>query len=207
MSSLPASEHRLPAPTPKTSSLSSQIGWLVALVLVLMLAALLACRNFELTTTIRLMQTDADLSKVEVQSLKQQLEAERIIATRQIAMLTENHKSEPLTFVHLNAQGTGTSGTGLDALIAWQPSAQSGLFFATQLPQLGPDEEYRLWLEGSAGKPVSAGVVNRGPQQETKVEFTTAQPVDQVARISLTRERLGSNTEQPTGPVVLRGSP
>jgi len=196
------SENRQPAPLPQTPRFSGRIGWLTALALGV-LAALLVCRNFELTTTVRIMQNEATLAQVEEQSLKQQLDAERIVAARQIADLTAQSASAPMIFVNLVASQPGEAKPS--ATLAWQPAVQAGVFIADQLPPLAADEEYRLWLEDTSGHSVGAGAVTVGPTGATRAEFRAEQPMKDPARITLTRERKGVVT-QPTGPILLIGS-
>jgi len=168
-----------------------------------LLAALLVCRNFELTTTVRIMENEATLAQVEEQSLKQQLDAERILAARQIADLTAQSASAPMTFVNLVAPQPGE--TTPSASVVWQPSTQAGAFISDRLPLLAPDEEYRLWLEDASGHAVGAGAVTVGPTGATRAEFRAEQPMRNPSRITLTRERKGTTT-QPTGPILLAGS-
>jgi anti-sigma-K factor RskA len=169
-----------------------------------LLAALLACRNFELTTTVRIMQNESELAQVDVLSLKQQLDAERILATREIADLKAQPANEPITFVTLVAPQS--SGTKLIATIVWQPTSQVGAFISDQLPRAAPDEEYRLWLADASGHSVSAGTITVGPTGTTRVHIKPDQPVRNSVRITLTRERKGT-VAQPSGPIVLTGAP
>jgi len=57
-----------------------------------MLAAFLAARIVAFNTQISLLKDDAELARLEAQSLKQQLEAERILNARQLADLANKEK-------------------------------------------------------------------------------------------------------------------
>jgi hypothetical protein len=196
-------ENRQPAPLPQTSRGKGRIGWLVAFAMGLF-AALLVCRNFELTTTVRIMQNEAELAQIAEQSLKQQIDAERILATRQIADLTAQSAKEPFTFVNLVAPQS--SETKASATIVWQQSTQEGAFITNQLPAPAPDEEYRLWLEDTAGHSVSAGIINGAPSGPTQILFKAEQRLKNATRITLTCEHKGAVT-QPSGPILLTGLP
>jgi len=203
MSSPSPAENRQPAPLPKTSRASGRIGWLAAIALGL-LAALLVCRNFELTTTVRIMQTEAELAQVEMQSVKQQLDAERILSAHQIADLNALPVNEPVTFVNLVAPQT--NGVNPIATLAWQQLSQMGVLISDQLPAPASDEEYRLWFEDAAGHSVGAGTIAVGPTGMTRVQVKPEQPANKTVRITLTRERKGA-VAQPSGPIVLSGTP
>jgi hypothetical protein len=203
MSSPSPAENRQPAPLPKPSRVSGRIGWLAAIAIGL-LAALLVCRNFELTTTVRIMQTEAELAQVEMQSVKQQLAAERILSARQIADLNALPVNEPVTLVSLVAPQS--SGANPIATLAWQQSSQTGAFISDQLPPPASDEEYRLWLEDASGRSVGAGTITVGPTGTSRVQIRPEQPANKTVRITLTRERKGT-VAQPSGPILLTGSP
>ena len=200
---MPSPENHLPAPAPTLSSLLCKIGWIMALVTGL-LAALLASRYFALSSTVKLLGTEAELNRIEVQSLQQQLEAERIIAARQIANLSAKPSAEPMLFAHLLSHEPGN--TSLSAIVAWQPSNHTGIFFSEQLPPNAPDEEYRLWIEAGNGVALNAGALSIDPNSSAKVEFKTAQAIGQPTRFTVTRERKG-NLTSPAGQIVLSGAP
>ena len=203
MTSPSPSENRQPAPLPQTTRRKGLIGWLAAFALGVF-AALLACRDFELTTTVRIMQNEAELAQVEAQSLKQQLDAERILAARQIADLKAQSANEPFTLVNLAAPQS--SETKCSATVVWQPATQTGTFISNQLPLPAPDEEYRLWFEDTAAQTVSAGCITVASIGMTQIQFRTEQPIKNIARITLTREHKGAASPS-SGPILLTGTP
>lgn len=200
----PSYPNRLPAPSPCKSCLVSKAGWITALVATLV-AAFFFFQSLSHKSEAKLQRNNAELAQIETQSLKQQLFAERILAERQIADLTNNAKSDQIVFARLSAPEAGpTSPTGV---IAWLPSRQGGVLFADQLPTPAAEEELRLWIEESTGgSPISAGVIIGGTSRTTKVEFKTEKSVGEASRFTVTRERKGSTTP-PAGPVVLSGAP
>jgi len=204
MASDPSYPNRLPAPSPCKSCLVSKAGWITALVATL-LAAFFFFQSLTHQTEAKLQRNNAELSRIETQSLKQQLFAERILAERQITDLTNNAKSDQFVFVHLSASAANTaSPTGI---IAWQPSRQSGVFFADQLPIPAAEEELRLWIEdGNGSGVINAGVVSVDSARTTKVEFKGEKAMGSASRFTVTRERKGSTTA-PAGPIVLSGTP
>jgi hypothetical protein len=179
----------------------SKIGWLIAVAAGLF-AGFLATRNFALSTTVQLLRTEVELAQVDVQSLKQQLEAERILARREMADLSSKGQIEPLTFVRLSSSEKDTA--GFSATIVWRPSAQTGVFFSEQLPLPASDEHYQLWIETSTGITVSAGTLAVG-QNLAKAEFKAAGLVERPVRFTVTREHQNA-PDRPSGPIVLIGS-
>lgn len=200
----PSNPHRLPAPSPCRSCTLSKVGWLTALVGAL-LAAFFYFRQLTLHAEVKLEHNQAELAQVEIKSLKQQLYAERILAERQIANLSNNAtKTETLVFAHLTPPEAGA--TSPTALVTWLPARQAGILFAEQLPDPRDDEELRLWLEENNSGPVSGGAIAVSPGRSTKVEFKAAKPLGLAVRFTITRERKG-NTGAPTGPILMSGAP
>jgi hypothetical protein len=169
-----------------------------------LLTVFLAARIVTYNTQAKLLQAETELSRLEVQSLNQQLEAERILASRQIANLKAQPALEPFTFVNLAPPESNL--TKPIATIAWKRSTLAGVFISDQLSPPAADEEYRLWIEDASGRSVSAGTIKVGPAGTAQAQFQAGQPVDKVMRITLTRERI-SSVGQRSGPIVLTGSP
>ena len=190
-------------PPPVTFNVVSKAGWVIV-VIIASVAILLAFRVATFETEVKLLQTDAELSKIEMQSVSHQLEAERIISTRQIADLKTQLALEPFSFVFLKSPQP--SATCQSAIIAWLQSTQTGIFIADQLPPPASNEEYRLWIEDVAGGSMSVGAIAIAPTGPTQVKFKAAKAIQNATRIVLTRERLGG-AGQRSGPVVLTGTP
>jgi len=203
MSSLSDPENRLPAPEPAPSSLGAKISWMITAAATLA-AVLLAFRINTSNTEAKLLREDAELARMEVRSINQQLEAEHILAARQFADLRAKTVTVPVIFVALAAAQPANGRPA--AVIAWQPANQAGAFFSDELPPPAPDEDYRLWIETTAGGTIAAGSIAVSSAHPTKVEFAVAVPVKTASRFILTREQKTGVT-QPTGPVVLSGAP
>jgi Anti-sigma-K factor rskA len=197
-------ENRLPAPPPPSSHLLSKVGWSMVFILGL-LAAFLTIRYFTLTSTVKLLSTDAELSRIEVQSLHQQLEVERILAARQITdSATIAAPPEPLLLARLTSPES--SDTRLSTIIAWRPASQTGVFYAEQLPPPTADKEYRLWIETNGHSPISAGEIKVATTGPTQVEFRTTDTIGQPTRFTITCESK-DNTTPSAVIIVLTGAP
>jgi hypothetical protein len=204
MTPKPSSVNRLAAPVPYPTGRLASAGWIVASAL-LLVAAYFAIRNLTLSADAKIQHTSAELAQIEVQSLKQQLFAERIVSERQISDLAANTKSEPYTFIKLTPPEPGAKSPM--ATIAWQPIRQAGMFLSDQLQEPSGDDEYRIWIVDSAGASIGAGTITISPTTSTTTaEFKASQPVSHATRFTVTRQPRGSDT-QPSGPIVLSGSP
>jgi len=167
-------------------------------------AVLLACRNFTLSTTVKILSTEVEFTRVDAQSLKQQLEAERILSARQLADLKNAPALDSLWFVRLTPPAEAVLPMAR-AIIAWQPAAAAGILLAEQLPSPAPDEEYRLWLENASGQRSDLGVIAVSPTDTAPVKFFAAASIDKSARFILTNERKTSATASISS-VILSGS-
>ena len=148
---------------------------------------------------------EAELARVEVQGLSQELEAARILHASHAGRL--QHAADPaqLKLVRLDPQRAAD--TGAAAMIAWNPANQSGLLVAQNLPALPPDETYRLWItEAAQPNPLSASVFEPDAQGSVRIAFHAEQNASHVDAFSITREPKTSST-QPAGPVILSTAP
>jgi len=200
----PANPHRLPAPSPCRSCTLTRVGWITALVAML-IAVYCYFQQMTLDAQVKIERNSTEMAQVEIRALKNQLYAERILAERQISSLTNNAaKTETLIFAHLTPPEAGACSP--TALVTWLPTRQSGILFAEQLPTPKEDEELRLWLEEGNSGPISAGVITVSPGRTTKIEFKAAKPLGLAVRFTVSRERKGS-TGAPTGPILMSGAP
>ncbi|MFT3781717.1 MAG: anti-sigma factor [Nibricoccus sp.] len=194
---------RLPAPSPCRTCTVSRVGWITASV-ALLLAAFLCFRLLAARAEIKLEHNNAELTLVEVKSLKQQLYAERILAERQMADLTNAAKTETVLVAHLLPIDPTASFPS--AMVVWLPSRQSGVLLADKLPEIGADEELRLWITESDGPPQNVAEVTPASGRSTKITFKAIKPTGLSVRFSVTRERKGA-TGTPTGPTLMMGAP
>ena len=169
-----------------------------------LLATFLTLRHQALTSSVKFLTTDAELSRIEVKSLQQQIEAERIIATRQIADGIAKAAPEPLVLVRLTTPESGD--TRLSAIVVWRAMSQTGVFFAERLSPPAADKEYRLWIETNAHTPISAGEIKVAPTGPTQVEFRIDDPISQPARFTITCESK-DDTKLSAVVIVLTGVP
>ena len=195
--------NRLPAPPPRPTHWLCKLGWILTLALGL-LATFLTLRYLALTSSVKFLTTDAELSRIEVKSLQQQLEAERIIATRQIADGIAKAAPEPLVLARLSAPESGSP--HLSAIVIWRATSQTGVFFAERLSPPAADKEYRLWIETNAHTPISAGDIKVATTGPTQIEFKINDTISPPTRFTVTCENK-DDTKLSAVVIVLTGAP
>jgi len=82
-----------PPTAPNFAGIMVKTGWIIAAAMML-LTALFAARVATLNTQVVYLSQEAELDRLEAQSLKQQLEAERILNARQLADLANKEKNQ-----------------------------------------------------------------------------------------------------------------
>lgn len=83
------------------------------------------------------------------------------------------------------------------------PQTHDALFYAFNLPALGPDKTYQLWFIAD-GKPVSAGTFSVDPRGTGSLRVERVVDVKDIQAWAVTVEPRGG-VPQPTGEMVLKG--
>ena len=91
------------------------------------------------------------------------------------------------------------------ARVFWSERAKRGVVVAGNLAPLPPDKQYELWVF-SDGKPVPAGVFDVDPSGRALFESPDLSTIRTAQNFAVTVEPRGG-VPQPTGPIVLVGSP
>jgi hypothetical protein len=184
------------------------LGWLpwIAAAGLALLAGFFGEAYFAARVDNAMLRQQEALSAIERKSLLQRMEAERILAARRIAgLLTERGPRGDLSQLQVVPLEFPASGTPPALAVAiWDPVRQDGELAATQLPALGADKDYQLWIaEPDNPTPVSAGAFAVDPAtREARIQFKPARPVSAAARFIITIERKGG-APRADGPVVL----
>jgi len=167
------------------------------------------------------------LADLELRSVRNQLEAERIVNQREltdtrqdladasgrlaelhreIADITRAQKASGSLASYKIADLASTAGNEPQklAVAVWCPSMQEGILAVSNLPRLPAGKDYQLWvIDPHYPAPVSGGVfaVDRATG-EAYVTFKTSQPIQSIAKFAVSLERKGGATE-PQGPIIL----
>ena len=125
-------------------------------------------------------------------SLRQQLEAQQLISSRQIAMLQEQMKATDLANLKIAALVSlqGSSQEAL-AIALWDPAKQEGMFALEKAPALGAGEKLELWVieDRANAAPVSAGVLSLGRDGRARVRFKPSTSVSAIKMFAVSREK------------------
>lgn len=187
------------------------LGWLVAAVCAIA-AGRLAQLHLQTRHALVTAHEAAALERVDAQSARNSLEAERLIAQGQLAELRRlqerfAQRERPadlaeLRIVTLTArsedapQATGT--------VVWSTANQEGVLVAALLPPLSPGKAYRLWIvDAQYPDPVDAGEFLADPKTGgARYVFKTAQPIHAPGKFVVSLEARGAPAK-PAGPALL----
>lgn len=158
---------------------------------------------FTLRASNAVLRDQQALADLELRGARQQLEAERLLARHQLA-----DTAQPLARLQLAALLPAADfAPDAVAAVAWDTSAQQGVFEGAKLPPPAPGETYALWLsDSSQPAPIAAGPIAVAPDGTARVQFRPAAPVEATPRFTVTRERhvSAAGKSVPEGPIVLR---
>lgn len=153
------------------------------------------------------------LADLEMQSMRNQMAAERIVhereladARRQVALLDRKLRSETdlakykiaalVSMLHNSPEAM--------AVAVWNPMDQEGMLKVTKLPMAPSDEDYQLWvMDSDYPAPLSGGVFQVDPASgEAHVKFTSDKKIMSPIWFAVTLERKGG-MPSPHGKMVL----
>jgi anti-sigma-K factor RskA len=97
--------------------------------------------------------------------------------------------------------GTSHSAVGRTFIDA---AGRRAVFYAANLPALGPDKSYQLWYLDEDEEKTSAGVFNADAQGKAALVIDQPLPLERIQGWVVTVEPRGGRP-QPTGPMALAG--
>jgi len=209
-----------PGPARETRAARSLFPWAVAACLGLGVAEMTALYIGGRAENASLLEQER-MADVELRSEHNQIEAERILAARELAdvrgelTVSAGRIGELMRFI--DAEGdparlristlvpAAADAPRASAVAVWDPVCQKGVLEFSKLPAAARDRDYQLWLLGPEDQaPVSAGVVSVDSTGGGRVTFKSATPVRRPARFVISLEPRGGSPEQQ-GPVVMIG--
>ncbi|HTT57734.1 MAG TPA: anti-sigma factor [Opitutaceae bacterium] len=188
------------------------LGWLpwAAAAVAAVLAGFLIEVYLAARMEIAILNDQSALTQVENQSLRQRLEAERILSARRIADLSADTRDwYDLSQSDLIALQPPAGGDGAAAaVVIWDAHRQQGTLLARRLPAAPAGREYRLWIvDPRQPDPIAAGGFAAGDADgATRLAFRADRTVTSLPGFVVTLETRGPAT-RPAGPVVLSGPP
>lgn len=111
-------------------------------------------------------------------------------------------ESEDVRILFLGGQGPQPAAR---AKVFWSEKAKRGVVVAANLERLPPDRQYQLWVFDK-GKPVDAGVFDADASGRALFESRDLAAIAAAQNFAVTVEPRGG-VPQPTGPIVLVGTP
>jgi anti-sigma-K factor RskA len=169
------------------------------------------------------------LSAVSLKIANQQLEAEQILAQRQLSLHRDQVAALNQRVDSLNARTAALTSqlqregdlaalkiTALSSLLknspqalavaVWSDQKQAGILKVEKLPALAPDQDYQLWVvDPQYPNPVDGGVFVVDAQTgDASIQFHSKQRVNAVNAFAVTLERKGG-VPKAEGPFVLLG--
>ncbi len=154
------------------------------------------------------LREEAEFAHIESQSVKNQLQAERLLTDRQVADLQQMMKANDDLAQLKIATLVSLAGNSPEAraIAVWDPARQEGLVSIEKLPAAAAGRDYELWvIDPQKSQPVSAGVFVVGADGDARVEFTPEQPVAMAAKFAVSLEKKGGAPKNsgPQGRVIM----
>jgi anti-sigma-K factor RskA len=188
----PSRSGQVPAPVAAKPP-SSGLPWWVGLAAAVALVALLL-------DDMKLRRQREALRGQEA-SLAQSLESARAELARR-ELVSRVMESEDVRVLFLGGQGPQPSAR---AKVFWSERAKRGVLLGGNLAALPADRQYQLWVFDK-GKPVDAGVFDVDAEGRALFESKDLAAIARAENFAVTIEPKGG-VPQPTGPIVLVGTP
>ena len=174
-----------------------------------------AITNFNTRSQFNTLRESERLSRIEVKTLANQLEAERLISLRQIdslrfaqidsaalrsslalatTQIADLKGQNALADLKIDSLASLVANTpDARAIAVWNPRTQDGVLTVTKLPALADGKDYQLWVvDPQYPIPVDGGVFQVDPATgEARVTFKPNKPVTTVAKFAVSLERKG----------------
>jgi anti-sigma-K factor RskA len=184
-------------------ALHARVAWAVAACAVIA-AGLFQVRWFSMRSAFSASETTQKAVLAEIRSLEQQMEAERILGSQQLADMRRAADVANLKIARLAAL-SGNSPTAL-AIAVWNPLNQEGVLTVESLPLLQRDQDYQLWvIDPQYTDPVNGGVFSVDAQGCATLRFQPEKSVGGVTSFAISLERKGG-VPKAEGPMVALGS-
>ncbi len=193
------------------STVFRQLGpWAIAACFALV-ATWMTQRYYVARTEAELLRQQQALADLALKGLGQQLDAERILNSRQIAGLMEQMKAQTdLANVKIAALVSLNNASPQALAVAlWDPAKQEGVFALDKAPPLSPNQRLELWVIEAKqnARPISAGVLSVSASGGARVRFKATAPVSAIAAFAVSRENAdGAAFHTQPGEVVMSGA-
>jgi anti-sigma-K factor RskA len=197
---------RLRSPSPV---LRTFLPWSIAACLALACAGL-AQLYLSSRAESALFRNETALSDLELRSVRQQLEAERLLARRELAdahaKIAANAPADfsGLQIITLTPQTSAPSEAF--AIVVWNPATQEGLLRVEHLPPPPADRDYQLWaIDPASSAPIHVNAIDiDATKPGARIHFHPTQRIGDVAEFAISLEAKPSEA-LPQSPFLLLG--
>ncbi len=187
------------------------LGWTAAACF-FFAALFFAGKSFNVRRELQSVLEAERLARLEAGTLKNLLEAERILSRGQLnhlataeQLIADLRVQTDISRLKVTSLTSRTdSSPQARAIVVWDPDRQEGVLVVSKLPTVGSGQKYQLWIvDGQNPAPVNAGVVSVEPATgEARVNFKPVQPVADARSFTVTLES-GDTATRTEGPTVL----
>jgi anti-sigma-K factor RskA len=152
------------------------------------------------------------VARIDAESARQLLEAERLLAQAQIAdlrnarvQIANLERQADVARLKISSLASLLSDSPhAQAVAVWNSEAQEGVLSVSNLPALPADRDYQLWvIDPQYPIPVDGGVFTVEPASgDAHLHFKPKEPIKDVSKFAVSLERKGG-VAKAEGPMVL----
>lgn len=172
------------------------LGWAVATCF-LFAAIFFAAKSFNVRGELQSILDSERITRLEVGTLKNLLEAERILSRGQLNHLAASEQliadlRAQTDLARLKIVALASSSTDARAVVVWSPAQQEGVLVTSTLSASPADKDYQLWLIDDQNRSMSGGVITVDTDtDETRVHFKPSENIAAVRKFIVSVERKG----------------
>lgn len=184
----PAAVYALPSFVPPW------LGWLVA-TLCFFAAVFFAAKSFNVRGHLQSSLESERVARLEAGTLKNLLEAERILSRAQLNRLAQSGLDRLVILPLISPSDASVSFQGI---IALNPSLREGIIIISNLPSSPAGKVYHVWATPETSDPLHLGNFPLAPEStDTRVTFTLPSDI-RTFKITLDPESAPPSPESPT---------
>jgi len=190
------------------------IGWAAAACF-FFAAIFFAGKSFNVRGQLQSVLEDEHVARLEAGTLKNLLEAERILSRGQLdrlvsadRLITELRQQADVARLKITSLASlAGDSPQAHAIAVWNPDRQEGVLVVSRLPALAPDKDYQLWvIDPQYQIPVDGGVFTVDNQTgEARLNFKPGKTVAVAQTFAVSLERKGG-VPKAEGPMMLIGN-
>lgn len=166
----------------------------------------LGFRNQALRAENEVLQTRRTAAELAQRSVEAQLEERTLIAEEMINNLRASLRQigDPRLLRVSFLVATLSNLPHAQGSAVWDPSTSTGLLIASELPSVGPEQIYQIWLtDPMEDRAVSGGIFQPGTDGKAAAVFKVAQPITETTIFVVSLEKRGGAGAR-SGPTVLK---